>query len=50
VKNIRLGSLNGSVRPSIHLMLKAFRGQPKSMGILCSAITVKPRSYGEKMD
>ena len=43
LKNIGLGSLNDSGRPSIFFYSTHYKDQPKSMGFFCSAILVKPR-------
>jgi hypothetical protein len=50
LKNIGLGSLNDSGRPSIFFYSTHYKDQPKSMGFFCSAILVKPRGYREKID
>jgi hypothetical protein len=48
LKNIRLGSMN--IQAFNTTLLKGLRGQPKSMGIFCSAIPVTPRGYRERIE
>jgi hypothetical protein len=48
LKNIRLGSMNFQAFNTT--LLKGLRGQPKSMGIFCSALPVTPGGYRERID